>query len=49
MGLCGCCSGKVAGEAPAPRDFFFKRRGCTDILCLLIFIAFWGGMGYILR
>jgi len=47
MGLCGCCSGGEKDGPPEPETFFFKKRGCTDCLCLLIFIAFWGGMGYI--
>jgi len=24
-----------------------EGRGCTDILCLIIFLAFWGAIGYI--
>ena len=44
----GCCGGsKVSDEPVAPATFFFKKRGCTDILCLLIFLLFWGGMIYI--
>jgi choline transporter-like protein 2/4/5 len=36
MKLCGCCKGKKeAGLKDIKRD-----RGCTDILCLVIFIAF---------
>ena len=45
----GCCGGSkaVSDEPVAPATFFFKKRGCTDILCLLIFFLFWGGMFYI--
>ena len=24
-----------------------ENRGCTDILCCIIFLAFWGVMGYV--
>ena len=24
-----------------------ERRGCTDILCCLVFIGFWVGIGFI--
>ena len=47
-GIMGCCGdNKVGGTPKSPQDFFLKRRGCTDILCLLFFLLFWGGMGYI--
>uniref|UniRef100_A0A7S4F3X7 Choline transporter-like protein n=1 Tax=Chrysotila carterae TaxID=13221 RepID=A0A7S4F3X7_CHRCT len=34
---CGCCRGPPEGEVFKPRS----RRGCTDILCLVLFIGFW--------
>jgi len=48
MSCCNCCSDKVE-DAPdvthGPK--LFRRRGCTDVLCLLLFIAFWFGTVYI--
>lgn len=34
----GCCGEKKAGP-----EKYEENRNCTDILCLLLFIAFWGG------
>ena len=34
----GCCAEKKAGP-----ETYEESRNCTDILCLLLFIAFWGG------
>ena len=49
MGLCGCCStGGTAPDDPvAPATFFFKKRGCTDVCCLIFFALFWVGMLWI--
>ena len=37
------------GDAPTPRHGpkKFRRRGCTDVLCLLLFCGFWLGMVYL--
>ena len=45
-----CCRGssKVGAEKATPEDFFFRKRGCTDVCFLLFFIAFWCGLGYLL-
>ena len=45
----GCCGGSKAtsDDAPDPHTFFFKKRGCTDCLCFIIFFAFWAVIGYI--
>jgi len=45
----GCCGDNKVGAdgRKSPADMFLKRRGCTDILCLVFFLLFWGGMGYI--
>ena len=45
----GCCgkSSVSAEEADDPKIFFFKKRGCTDCFCLILFIAFWAGLGWI--
>jgi choline transporter-like protein 2/4/5 len=41
----GCCGKKVADEgAPPPLDVEKVDRKCTDLLFLLLFIAFWVGM-----
>jgi len=45
--LCGCCDNRVGGDKPEPAEFFFKKRGCTDCLCFLLFLVFWGGLGYL--
>jgi len=45
MGCCGDSS--VSPEAKDPEVFFFKKRRCTDIFCLLFFLLFWGGIGYL--
>ena len=55
--MCGCCSYGDAnyddpnyeGEESDPKlaEGPFENRGCTDICCCLIFIAFLGGMGYV--
>jgi len=55
--MCGCCSygdhdyddPNYEGEESDPKlaEGPFENRGCTDILCCLIFIGFLGGMGYI--
>lgn len=55
--MCGCCSYGDAdygdpnyeGEEtdPALAEGPFENRGCTDILCCLVFIGFLGGMGFI--
>ena len=47
MGCCGGSSAVGADGPPEPRDFFYKRRHCTDLCCFIFFFAFWGGMGYI--
>ena len=47
MGCCGGASAVGADGPPEPRDFFYKRRHCTDLCCFIFFFAFWGGMGYI--
>jgi len=42
----GCCSSgqeyEIAGQAPK------RSRGCTDVICLLLFIIFLAGMGFIM-
>ena len=38
---CCCCRGK---DKPEPIFTEDKDRKCTDVLCLLLFIVFWGGM-----
>ena len=44
----GCCGGtSVSSDKNDPKVWFYKRRGCTDIFCLLIFGAFWVGLIYI--
>jgi hypothetical protein len=40
-------STSTESDAPPPSDFFFKKRGCTDICCVAFFVLFWGGMGYL--
>ena len=40
--------GEAGPENAAPATKSFRSRGCTDILCLLLFIAFWMGMMYLL-
>ena len=43
-----CCKGStVATEDPDPKDFFFKKRGCTDVICLILFVACLGGVGFV--
>jgi len=42
-----CCGAKVqdvVDETHAPK--FFKRRWCTDVLCLLLLFVFIGGIGF---
>jgi len=43
-GGCNCFGGKVEDEKPQAPDPVGMDRGCTDILFLLAFIAFWVGM-----
>jgi len=44
----GCCpSASVAPDAKDPSVFFFQKRRCTDICCLIFFLLFWGGLGYL--
>jgi len=44
----GCCGGSSStADAPTPHTFFFKKRGCTDLCCLIFFLAFWVGIIYI--
>jgi hypothetical protein len=42
---CGCCS-RGGGDAPKHDPVFAVdgSRKCTDVLCLLLFVAFWAGM-----
>ena len=45
MGLCrcyhNCCGNDKANEVYTPR----RERWCTDVLCLVLLILAWGGMG----
>ena len=48
----GCCSGNKVGDAKASTDgpdhpMKLGRRGCTDCLCLILFVIFWAGMAFI--
>ncbi|XP_070556799.1 choline transporter-like protein 1 isoform X2 [Ptychodera flava] len=51
----GCCGGsnkvepfdKKDSEDEEEFDGPTKDRSCRDVICCLIFLAFWGGMGYI--
>ena len=43
MGILSCCA-KKEGEAK-PKSL--KKRNCTDVLCLVIFLAFVGVLGFI--
>ncbi|XP_052775735.1 choline transporter-like protein 1 isoform X1 [Mya arenaria] len=44
--MCGCC-GDDKSEDKADLAHPVKNRGCTDIIVLLLFIAFWAGMIFI--
>jgi hypothetical protein len=39
---CRCCKKKDAPPEPIFKED--KDRKCTDVLCLLLFLLFWGGM-----
>ena len=45
MGLCrcyhSCCGNEKASEVYTPRG----ERWCTDVLCLVLLLLAWGGMG----
>lgn len=43
-GLFCCCKKKPSDEPEFTED---KDRKCTDVLCLLLFVLFWGGMAAI--
>lgn len=57
--LCGGKSEKYKGASygdpnyegpetdPALKDGPIADRSCTDIICCLVFIAFWVGFGYV--
>ena len=47
MGLFCCGKSSVEPDKPDPETFFFKKRGCTDIFCLIIFIVFWAILGWL--
>jgi solute carrier family 44 (choline transporter-like protein), member 2/4/5 len=43
-----CCKSRVEDvpdETHGPK--LFRQRGCTDLLCLLLFLVFWSGTFYI--
>ena len=43
MAGCGCCGGKPEGEVFKPR----RQRWCTDVICLVLFIACFGSVGFV--
>ncbi|KAK3591236.1 hypothetical protein CHS0354_010601 [Potamilus streckersoni] len=45
--MCGCCCRKEKEEDKVDLASPIKNRGCTDIIFLIIFIAFWAGMIFI--
>jgi hypothetical protein len=45
MGCVFCCCKKKPSDEPEFTEA--KDRKCTDVLCLLLFVLFWGGMAAI--
>lgn len=39
---------KTPAKSNNETDMPVRKRGCTDILCLLIFLGFWGATGFFL-
>jgi len=48
VSCCSCIgSEKTAPDKVDPKEFFFRKRGCTDVCCILFFAIYWGGLAYI--
>ncbi|GAB1600405.1 choline transporter-like protein 1 [Argonauta hians] len=47
MGCCGCEDDKKKAEYVSDLSKPIHNRGCTDVICLVVFVVFWVGMIFI--